>query len=110
MRICMGTRWVGGTNPSLLEAMASDVMMLAHDNIFNRAVLKENAFFYKDAADVTALLNDMERLVAENKERIVEGNLKEIRENYSWEHLVDQHEEYFEWLMKDGRKNATNAK
>lgn len=99
---------VGGTNPSLLEAMASDVMMLAHDNIFNRAVLKGNAFFYKDAAEVTALLNDMERLVAENKERIVKANLKEIRENYSWEHLVDQHEEYFEWLMKDNRAHATN--
>lgn len=102
---------VGGTNPSLLEAMASDVMMLAHDNIFNRAVLKENAFFYKDAADVTALLNDMERIVAENKERIVQANLKEIRENYSWEHLVDQHEEYFKWLIADkGEHRLQNLK
>lgn len=34
---------VGGTNPSLLEAMASSCYILANDNIFNRAVLKKNA-------------------------------------------------------------------
>ena len=31
---------VGGTNPSLLEAMAAGCFVFAHDNIFNRAVLK----------------------------------------------------------------------
>ncbi len=100
---------VGGTNPSLLEAMASDVMMLAHDNIFNRAVLKENAYFYKDEADITELLNRIESIVEKDKERIVNNNLNEIRTNYSWEHLVDQHEEYFNWLMQDGRRHATHA-
>lgn len=99
---------VGGTNPSLLEAMASDVMMLAHDNQFNRAVLGENAFYYSDAASITNLLNNIDNIVSENKERIVAANLKEIRENYSWEHLIDQHEEYFKWLLADGRKHATN--
>ena len=34
---------VGGTNPSLLEAMAAGCFIFAHDNIFNRAVLEENA-------------------------------------------------------------------
>lgn len=99
---------VGGTNPSLLEAMASDVMMLAHDNIFNRAVLKENAYFYKDEADITEQLNRIDSIVAKDKERIVNNNLNEIRTNYSWEHLVDLHEEYFNWLLQDGRKHATN--
>jgi len=96
---------VGGTNPSLLEAMASDVMMLAHDNIFNRAVLKENAFYYDGAESVTKLLNDIDNIVSCNKERIVANNLEEIRTNYSWEHLVDQHEEYFKWLIEDNGKN-----
>lgn len=101
---------VGGTNPSLLEAMASDVMMLAHDNIFNRAVLHENAFFYQDEKKVTELLNQIDDLVDKYKANIVAANLAEIRENYSWEHLVDQHEEYFNWLIADQRKHATNSK
>lgn len=47
---------VGGTNPSLLEAMASGCFILANDNIFNRSVLKENAKYYHTAIEVTKLL------------------------------------------------------
>lgn len=50
---------VGGTNPSLLEAMASNCYILAHDNIFNRAVLKENAHYYGNAEGVTLLLDNI---------------------------------------------------
>lgn len=101
---------VGGTNPSLLEAMASEVMMLAHDNIFNRAVLHENAFYYQSPKDITELLNKIDSIVRDNKERIVMSNLENIRNNYSWERLVDQHEEYFKWLLNDKREHATNSK
>ena len=37
----------GGTNPSLLEAMAASAFVCAHDNPFNRAVLGENGIFFK---------------------------------------------------------------
>lgn len=100
---------VGGTNPSLLEAMASECFMLSHDNIFNRAVLSENAYYYNSAEAVTKMLNQIEAL-STRKEEIIAANLEVIRTQYSWEHLVDQHEEYFNWLMQDNRKNATNAK
>ena len=53
---------VGGTNPSLLEAMASSCYILANDNIFNRAVLKKNAEYYKDSEGVKEILNHIERL------------------------------------------------
>ncbi len=96
---------VGGTNPSLLEAMASGVMMLAHDNVFNRAVLHDNALYYRDADAVKNILNDIDTVVSEQKNQIVAANLDEIRTNYSWEHLVDQHEEYFKWLLDDNGKN-----
>ena len=52
---------VGGTNPSLLEAMASSCYILANDNIFNRAVLKKNAEYYKDSEGVKEILNHIER-------------------------------------------------
>lgn len=91
---------VGGTNPSLLEAMASDCFMLAHDNIFNRAVLGENAYYYDSAESITSMLNRIESL-AERKPEIIAANLEVIRTQYSWERLVDQHEEYFKWLMED---------
>lgn len=96
---------VGGTNPSLLEAMASGVFMLAHDNIFNRTVLHNNAFYYNDKTSVAYILDKIDTIVAENKQRIVDANLNEINTNYSWENLINEHEKYFYWLMEDKGKN-----
>lgn len=92
---------VGGTNPSLLEAMASECFILAHDNIFNRAVLGSNAHYYGSPEDVASLLGNIDELSGQTRERFVNANLEEIRTNYSWEHLVDLHEEYFKSLMRD---------
>ena len=94
---------VGGTNPSLLEAMASDCFILANDNLFNRAVLKNNAEYYSTSAEVTDLLNNMTLLAMRDKKRFVEANLEEIYTEYSWDHLVDEHERYFEWLLAQER-------
>lgn len=94
---------VGGTNPSLLEAMASGCYILAHDNIFNRAVLKGNAHYYGNAGSVTQLLDNIYALGGKYRERYVNANLEEIRSGYSWEKLVDEHEKYFEWLMEQKR-------
>ena len=38
---------LGGTNPSLLEAMASQALVIAHNNDFNKGVLKENVLLFK---------------------------------------------------------------
>ncbi|MDE5678609.1 DUF1972 domain-containing protein [Phocaeicola sp.] len=94
---------VGGTNPSLLEAMASGCFILANDNLFNRAVLKDNAEYYGTSAEVAELLNTMASLAVCDKERFIAANLEKIRTEYSWKHLVDEHEKYFKWLMEQER-------
>jgi glycosyltransferase involved in cell wall biosynthesis len=96
---------VGGTNPSLLEAMASECFILAHDNIFNRAVLKKNSLYYPNAEKVTEMLNDIENICTQYKKNFTDGNVEEIKNEYSWEHLVDQHDEYFKWLLAQKRVN-----
>lgn len=45
------------------------------------------------------LLNDIDAVVARDKDNFINRNLKEIRTEYSWEHLVDEHEKYFKWLL-----------
>jgi len=94
---------VGGTNPSLLEAMASDCFILAHDNIFNRAVLGDNAVYYSSPDDVKNFLNDIESLATRHKEQYIRNNIEVIRKEYSWEKLVDDHERYFWWLLEQKR-------
>ncbi|MCC5979646.1 MAG: DUF1972 domain-containing protein [Salinarimonas sp.] len=39
---------VGGTNPSLVEALAAGCPVLAHDNVFNRWTAGEGQFFFSD--------------------------------------------------------------
>lgn len=95
---------VGGTNPSLLEAMASDCFILANDNIFNKAVLGENALYYSDYTTVTELLNKIDKLAQAHKKNFIENNLEVIRNEYSWEKLVDEHEKYFLWLLQEHKQ------
>lgn len=90
---------VGGTNPSLLEAMAAGCFVLAHDNIFNRAVLKENALYYSTAKRVTELFNQLDVILSAYKTAYTDANIEVIRNEYSWEHLIDEHEKYFKWLL-----------
>lgn len=94
---------VGGTNPSLLEAMASDCFILSHDNVFNHSVLGENAIYYSDENGVKDLLNNLESLASEHRKSFVENNLDVIRTQYSWEKLIDEHEKYFQWMLEDAK-------
>ena len=48
---------VGGTNPSLIEAMAAGAPVVAHDNPFNRWVLGDRGgWFFRDVEALTATL------------------------------------------------------
>jgi len=47
---------VGGTNPSLLEAIAAQALIAAHDNPFNKAVLGTDAYYFSSAADVKNII------------------------------------------------------
>lgn len=91
---------VGGTNPSLLEAMASECFIFSHDNIFNRSVLGENSIYYSSAEDVTRLLNRLDKLVSVHKQQLIANNLEVIRTQYSWDKLVDEHEKYFKEILR----------
>lgn len=93
---------VGGTNPSLLEAMAAGCFIFANDNIFNRSVLNDNAIFYKNASDITSIINNHETLL--KKSLFISNNINKIRQEYSWERLVDIHEQYFLKLIHKNSK------
>jgi glycosyltransferase involved in cell wall biosynthesis len=68
---------VGGTNPSLLEAMGAGNAVLAHDNPFNRWVVGEGARYFSDSATCADMLDtlltasvDLDRMGALNRERV----------------------------------------
>ena len=83
---------VGGTNPSLLEAMASHSLIAAHDNVFNRSVLEDDAFYFASGEDVATLLNKV--INREQYCKMIENNTEKIRSQYSWKHIINLLENY----------------
>jgi glycosyltransferase involved in cell wall biosynthesis len=49
---------VGGTNPSLVDALSHGCPVLAHDNLFNREVADSSALYWKNEDELVHLLND----------------------------------------------------
>lgn len=88
---------VGGTNPSLLEAMASKSLIVAHDNEFNKAILKDNAFYFKDSQDVNKALNTLSK--KDNLEK-VDACYKDICQLFSWEKINNDYLEFFNSCLK----------
>ena len=84
---------VGGTNPSLLEAMASGALICAHDNPFNRAVLQEDAFYFYSDEEVLEMVNH--RITEDKKKQMIEHNLQKIREYHNWEKIIGSYEQLF---------------
>lgn len=83
---------VGGTNPSLLEAMASEALIAAHNNPFNKSVLHTDAFYFSNADEVRELVENVQR--KETEQTMVSNNLHKIKYQFNWESIVDQYEEF----------------
>jgi glycosyltransferase involved in cell wall biosynthesis len=76
---------VGGTNPSLLEAMGSANLCVCHDNVFNREVLSGNGLFFLSSGDSDLLF---ERVEEETFSELKTGALERAKNHYSWERIT----------------------
>lgn len=79
---------VGGTNPSLLEAMASNCLVVANNNIFNRSVLEEDALYFDTADDISRLLKSGIRKADYAQQ--LKNNIQKIGQQYSWQHIAGE--------------------
>jgi len=89
---------VGGTNPSLLEAMASNAYILSHDNLFNRDVLGDQAWYFDSPDAVAALLLYPEQLEA-TRNLYLHTQLEKIKREYNWEKIAGQYEGVFKAVV-----------
>ncbi len=91
---------VGGTNPSLLEAMASNALMCAHDNTFNKAILQEDAFYFTNSDDIK---NYVEKIEKKQFSKFIDNNIEKIKNLYSWEKIINDYENHFISISKKGK-------
>ena len=87
---------VGGTNPSLLEALGSTALNLLLNVSFNEEVAKESALYWsKENGNLASLIDKIDRMktgeIAEYGQRAKER----IKEAYSWQYICKRYEEEF---------------
>jgi glycosyltransferase involved in cell wall biosynthesis len=82
---------VGGTNPSLLEAMACGCRIAAHSNRFNKSVLQDEADYFPGADGVSAIINTPKdpSIIDQWKK----SNMNKILSIYNQERIIDSYED-----------------
>lgn len=87
---------VGGTNPSLIEALSSTDLNLLIDVGFNKEVAEDCALYWKRKQGNLARLIDKSDVLDKNKiEKLGKKAKKRVAEEYTWEKICRQYEEVF---------------
>ena len=90
----------GGTNPTMLKAMAYGCAILSFDNRFSREMLadgKFGLFFQKNAASIAELMQKVEQqetLLLNLRENARNG----LTDKYNWDHITDSYITLFKEL------------
>ena len=87
---------VGGTNPSLLEALGCTDLNLLLGVGFNREVAEEAALYWsKDSGDLARLIEQADEMTAEEIQVMGVKAKKRIADAYSWEFIASEYENLF---------------
>lgn len=87
---------VGGTNPSLLEALGSTDLNLLLDAVFNKEVAKDNALYWnKSDGDLAHLIEKADGMRETEIKEMGKKAKQRVTEAYSWEFISSQYEKVF---------------
>jgi glycosyltransferase involved in cell wall biosynthesis len=93
---------VGGTNPSLLEAMASKAFVIAHNNDFNKGILKENSYYFSNPQEVK---NIIETIKKNDNLHLVQANYKAIVNQFNWSKINGEYLQLFDECFARHKKS-----
>ena len=87
---------VGGTNPSLLEALGCTDLNLLLGVGFNREVAEDAALYWsKDSGDLAQLIEKADTLQPEEIAQLGKKAKQRIADAYSWQFISDEYEKLF---------------
>lgn len=87
---------VGGTNPSLLEALASTDLNLLLDVGFNREVAKNTVLYWnKEVGNLAKTIEEADSLDLETISQLAKKTTQRIELAYSWEKIINDYENLF---------------
>lgn len=92
---------VGGTNPSLLEALGSTDLNLLLDVGFNREVAEDSALYWtKQSGNLASLIDWADGMNADEISELGKKASLRIVEAYSWQHIADEYESRFSLISE----------
>lgn len=97
---------VGGTNPSLVEALGASNPVIAHDNPFNRWVAGPGACYFNGAASFASLLDELEG-DATRLQAMSAASAARHREAFTWEQILGQYEQLLSRFAAGSNARAT---
>lgn len=87
---------VGGTNPSLLEALGSTDLNLLLDVGFNREVAEDAAVYWTKArGSLSSLIDRVDKIDLKRRNELSEKAKKIIRGRYSWQFICECYSKVF---------------
>lgn len=93
---------VGGTNPSLLEALGSTSLNLLLDVGFNREVAEDSALYWeKTDGSLSELIDKADALSVDQIAELGGKAKNRIRDVYSWQYIADRYEGEFLKIERD---------
>ena len=88
---------VGGTNPSLLEALASTKVNLLLDVGFNKEVAQDGALYWsKGQGSLSQLLNRADSMMPNERDSFDIKSRDQVSQRYLWSIIIQQYESVFE--------------
>ncbi|XBG90420.1 glycosyltransferase family 1 protein [Enterococcus cecorum] len=85
---------VGGTNPSLLEALGSTKVNLLLDVGFNREVGENGALYWKKNT-LSDLIDEVDTLTESDVDKLNVLSMNRVKESFTWEKIVYDYEKLF---------------
>lgn len=86
---------VGGTNPSLLEALGSSNICICHDNIFNNEVTDNKQLYFKNAFELKNRIKELEEFNEESLLKLKKDAKFRIENYYTWQNIADKYSKLF---------------
>lgn len=87
---------VGGTNPSLLEALGATKLNLLYDVGFNREVAEDAALYWNnDEGNLAKLIDAVDELPTDKIEEFGQQAKQRIIDEYSWEYIAKKYSKAF---------------
>jgi glycosyltransferase involved in cell wall biosynthesis len=84
---------VGGTNPSLLDAMAAGCTIIAHNNPFNNETLGSGGLYFSDPESLNKAIQKLWYANPLSLERLANINRNKIAKQYSWYGVTNRYRE-----------------